>query len=167
MGQSHRIADQNFVTEHQPPFGRPVFEETVQLGQIIDRRHEGSAALLGGLNSMSLQFILPDTIGALGEIGLHRTNPRRPHFDGFFNNKCGAFLADRREQKPQIRRILLGVRLGRTQENPTLLARFHNFGIPLTIGPVDERQHSAFLQSHHPKQVMRLLPRQRNRLPYP
>ena len=152
------------VAEHQlaslgPRIQHPV--EPLQLGYL---GHKSPAALFGGLDRMRLQAILSDTFG-IGEFSLHGQNPRCTHFCCLFNDEIGPRLFDRGEQEPQIRGQLQRFGLLDTGQNTTAFARLGYLGQPLSVLAVEQGHVAADRQAHHTKQVMRLLARQRDRLP--
>ncbi len=98
-----RAGPPRLVAEHQPPPRRPVRQHRVELLQFGHLGHEGAAALFGGLDGMGLQPVLTDALG-IGELGLHRQDPRRAHLGGLLDDEIGARLLDRREEQPQVGR---------------------------------------------------------------
>ncbi|NKB29185.1 MAG: 4-hydroxybenzoate octaprenyltransferase [Rhodobacteraceae bacterium] len=113
---------------------------------------------------MRLQAVLSNTLG-IGEVGLHRANPRRSHFGGFLDDEVGTGLLDWREQQPQVGRVFLGRRLRRADQRAAAFARLDHLGLPFAITPVEQRHNAAHPQPHDRKQILRLRLRQRDGLP--
>ena len=92
------------IAKHQATLGRPIRHEPVEFLQFCNFGDKGRTTLLGRLNRMRLQPILPDTLG-IGERCLHRHDPPSAHFDRLFDDKISARLFDRGKHQPQIGRI--------------------------------------------------------------
>ena len=113
--------DQRFVRHHQTTLRRPAVQQFRQRAQFGHIRHKRAAALLGRLDRMGLQAILSNTLG-IGERGLHRTNPGGPHLGRLLDDEICEGLFDRREQQPQIGRVLLRGGLRRAGQRTAALA---------------------------------------------
>lgn len=153
-----------FVAKHQLAIYRPVGQKPVQPDQVGHMWHIGAAALLGRFNGMGLQPVLTDTFG-IREIGLHRDDARSPHFGSLFHDEIGAGFLDRGKQKPQVGRHPQGFCLRLADQRATALARLGHTCKPFTVTSVEQKHPCPFGQAHHPEQVMRLIPVQRNGLP--
>lgn len=162
--QTQGGANFGLIAKHQVPTLGPCIQKAVEPLQIGHLGHEGAAALLGGLNGVGLQTVLPDALG-IGELGLHGQYPRRAHFRCFFNDEIGARLFDRGKQEPQIRRQLQRFGLFHTAQNATALAGLGHLGQPFSVLAIEQGNLPAHSQPHDAKQVMRLLARQIYRLP--
>jgi len=132
--------------------------------QISNFRHIGAAALLCRLDRMGLQTVLPDAFG-IGVVGLHRHDPCGSHLGGFFDDKIGARLFDRRKEQPQVRRHLQWACQRLCHQNTVAFSRFDDACGKLSIPSVEQRQRVADSKPHHAKEVMRLIARQDDRLP--
>ena len=154
------------VAEQEQAILWPIVQFLCQRHQIIDGRHEGSAALLRGLDGMGLQTVAADALG-IGEVALHRADARGAHFGGFLDDEIGAGLLDRGKEEPKVGRIALRRALAATQQRPATFASFDHLGLPFAIKPVEQGHTFARAKPHHAEQVMRLVPRQWDRLPLP
>ncbi len=163
-GQTQGRSNLGLVAEHQLAAVGPCVQHAIKALQVEDFGHKRAAALLGGLNSVSLQAVLTDAFG-IGELGLHRHNPRRAHFRRLFNDEVGARFFDRCKQEPQIGRQLQRSGLFDTGQCATAFACLGHLGQPLSVLTVEQGNLPANSQTHDAKQVMCLLARQRNRLP--
>lgn len=146
------------------PTFRPVVQHLVQTFKRRDLGHERATTLLGRLDRVGLQPVLPNTF-RIGKIRLHRQDPRRTHLGGFLDDEIGSCLLDRGKKQPQIRRIALRCTLFNTGQNAATLTLLDHLGPPFPILAVEKQHCISMAKAHHAEKVMRLRPVQRNGLP--
>jgi hypothetical protein len=155
-----------FVAEHQAPVLGPDLEDRGETFQIGHLGNERAAALLGGLDGMGLKPVTADALG-IGEVGLHRTDPRGSHLGRLFDDEVGPRLLDWRKQEPQVRRWLEGTRMSTQFERAGALARVSHPGKVFPADPVEDEKRISGPQAHDTEKVMRLISVKPNRLPFP
>jgi 4-hydroxybenzoate polyprenyltransferase len=154
----------SLVTPVKPPIPGPLRQHAIKRLKIRHLRHECGTALLGRLNRMRLQTILPDPFG-IGVPRLHRQYAPHAKLDRLFHDEIRARLLDRREDQPKIGRKGQGPLLRLANDNAAALASLRNPGKPFPVLPVKHKNRRASTKPHDPHKVMRLIRRQRHCLP--
>ena len=153
------------VCKDELPVRRPVRQHIRQAREVIDRRHIGSAALLGGLDGMGLQSITPDAFG-IGELGLDRHDTRGPKLGRLFDDEIRARLLDRRAKSShRSGGSCCGAVCASTLSTPPRFAGLRHGGAPFAFATIEERKRIAGPEAHHGEEIIRLVPRQVDGLP--
>ncbi len=164
--QGGGVFAQGFVGEDQRAALEPVIQQAAEGLQRRDLGDECAAALLGRLDRMGLQTVLPDPLG-IGEVGLHRQDACGAEFGRLLDNEIGARLLDGREDEPKVGRHPLRRGLALTECDGAALGELDQFGPPFAIATVEQRHRRARLLAQYSAQIMRLRLRQANGLPLP
>jgi 4-hydroxybenzoate polyprenyltransferase len=89
-----------------------------------------------------------------------------PSLRCLFHDEIGARLLDRREEKPQVRRVLLRRGLLRHRKAAAPLSGVGHRRAPFPVTAIEQGHLGPLTQTHHREQVIRLLPRQVDGLPF-
>jgi 4-hydroxybenzoate polyprenyltransferase len=159
-----RLPGCRLIAPEKPPLSGPVRQQPVKMLQVGHFRHIGRAALLGCFHRMRLQPVLPDALG-IGMPRLHRQNAPHPQFHCLFDDEIGARLLDRREQEPQVRWQHQYPRFRLADRHRAALSSLGQRRAPLAILPVEQQQRRIDGQSHHTRNIVRLIGGKPHRLP--
>jgi len=105
---------------------------------------------------MGSKSVGADAFG-IGEAGQDRQDAGGTKLGRFLNNEIRPRLLDRREEQPQVGRVLLRRCLGCHRHSHLPFARLSNFGSPFPIMSVKQGNPVARPLSHHTCQVVRLI----------
>lgn len=134
----------------------PAGQQLLQRHEIAYRRHEGTSALLGGLDRMGLQTVLTDALG-VGALGLDGQNARGAHLGRFLDDEIGARFLDRRKDQPQIGRIALRRALGHGDQLAVALAEPLDAGQPFAVLAVEDQNFVTRTLPHDAVKIMGLI----------
>ena len=82
-------------------------------------------------------------------------NPIHSELGGFFNDKIGSGLLDRRECQPKVRRKRLRPIPVKARRARAALAQFINPGRPLSVPAVEQQDFASVLQPHDGTKIIR------------
>ena len=153
-----------FIAEHQRAVAWPILEHGSKRGQLCHLGHKCAAALLRRLDGVGDKAGMGQPC-RIRKLGLDGQNTPHPELRRLFNDKISPSLLDRGKEQPEVRGQLQRRALPCGAQEAAALACLNNLRLPFTVMPVEERNRAADSHPHHPKEIMRLLPRQRDQLP--